>query len=70
MYVNMQMLGHNYTRGHNEIAVCTCRKNRCKYNTYKSRLQQMCCMGDSNTTKQHCCQKCDFPKWGKTLVEL
>lgn len=50
MHVNMQMFGHNSTREHNKIAVCSCGSNDYEYHTYQGRLQQLCCMGDSNTT--------------------
>lgn len=66
MYVNMQMFGHSSTREHNKIAVCSCRSNDYEYHTYQSGLQQLCCMGDSNTTGS-IVSNVIFPKWGKAL---
>lgn len=37
----MQMLGHDCTREYNEIAVCTCGKNCCQYNTYKTNTDML-----------------------------
>lgn len=70
MHVNIQMLRQNYTSEHNNIAIYTCRKNHCDYNIYKSGLQQMYYMDDSNSTSSITVGNVIVQNGGKRLVEL
>lgn len=70
MYVNMQVLGHNCIREHDQVALCSCGNHHCEYHTYKSRQQQVCCVGDSKTTGSIAVSNVIFQKGGKLLVEI